>query len=157
MLIEPYSWRLYFYVILAFALALLILTFLFVEESSYRREAHALSPATSGDPRLSNDDEKPTQETLDRPVATIPERIPFIKTLSPLGRYDPDAPFFMTIVRSFSYFLVPQVFWVITSFGLYIGLGAFAFNYTFPIKITNAPYNWTEVSNVSYIHLFYPH
>jgi hypothetical protein len=30
--------------------------------------------------------------------------------------------------------------------GLYIGLGALAFNYTFPLKITAPPYNWSEVS-----------
>jgi hypothetical protein len=32
------------------------------------------------------------------------------------------------------------------SLGLYIGLGALAFNYTFPLKITEPPYNWSEVS-----------
>lgn len=30
--------------------------------------------------------------------------------------------------------------------GLYIGLGALAFNYTFPIKIVEPPYSWSQVS-----------
>ena len=52
----------------------------------------------------------------------------------------------MTAIRSFSYFLVPSVVWVATSFGIYIGLGALAFNYTFPSKIVAPPYNWKEES-----------
>ncbi|KAH6645078.1 putative MFS transporter [Truncatella angustata] len=147
MLIEPYSWRLFFYVILAFASALLVLAFLFVEETSYDRKAHKLSETPSEDLRAPEDAEKPAQETYERRAAPVPERIPFFKTLSPLGHYDPQSPFFMTIARSFTYFLVPQVFWVITSFGIYIGLGAFAFNYTFPIKIMGPPYNWSEADS----------
>lgn len=131
--------------VLAFALALLLLAFLFVEETSYDRKSRMLSSTPPSGSIILDDNEKPTQGSLERTEAPIPERTPFIKTLSLWGRHDPDVPFFMTIVRSFTYFLVPQVFWVITSFGIYIGLGAFAFNYTFPIKITNPPYNWTEV------------
>lgn len=145
MLIEPYSWRLFFYVILAFSLALLILAFLFVEETSYDRSKHRVSRTSSIDLEEPNGNEKPTQETREHVAAVIPNRIPFMKTLNPLGKYDPEVPFFMTIARSFTYFLVPQVFWVITSYGIYIGLGAFAFNYTFPIKITGPPYNWSQV------------
>ena len=35
--------------------------------------------------------------------------------------------------------------------GLYIGLGALAFNYTFPLKITEPPYNWSEVMSPTLI------
>lgn len=31
---------------------------------------------------------------------------------------------------------------MVTSFGIYIGLGALVFNYTFPILITSPPYSW---------------
>lgn len=31
------------------------------------------------------------------------------------------------------------------SVGLVIGIGGMAFNYTFPIKITQPPYNWSQV------------
>ena len=131
LLIEPYSWRLFFYVVLAFAATLLVLTFLFVEESSYDRAAHQAALPTPSSAYHSEAGEKASQDNLEHvtPVTSaIPTRTPFIKTLGFKGRYDPDVPFFKTIVRSFTYFLVPQVLWVITSFGIYIGLGAFVFN-----------------------------
>lgn len=69
----------------------------------------------------------------------------------------------MTMVRSFTYLLVPPVFWVITTYGkfmsivhlefsdpfagIYIGLGALTFNYTFPIKIVAPPYNWSQTNS----------
>lgn len=76
----------------------------------------------------------------------VPQRKSFLETLKPWGGIDHEPEFFMTILRSFTYFCVPVVFWVIATYGLYIGLGALAFNYTFPIKITAPPYNWSEVS-----------
>jgi hypothetical protein len=36
------------------------------------------------------------------------------------------------------------VLWVITSYGIYIGLGALVFNYTFPIIIVQPPYGWAQ-------------
>jgi hypothetical protein len=158
LLIEPYSWRLFFYVVLSFALALFVLTVLFVEETSYDRKAHLLAEQLQSDESQTNTNhEKATTTPLEQAVTpslqhepiSIPKRTPFIKTLSPWGRVDHSVPIFMTMARSFTYFLVPQVLWVVTSFGIYIGLGAFAFNYTFPIKITSPPYNWSEVSSVA--------
>lgn len=35
----------------------------------------------------------------------------------------------------------------LTFLGIYIGLGALAFNYTFPIKIVAPPYNWSQTSS----------
>ncbi|KAK6839118.1 hypothetical protein PG987_004984 [Apiospora arundinis] len=150
LLIEPWGWRLFFYVILAFALALFVLAFLFVEESSYDRDAHMPLTAPVEDASPSDSDKATTRVNDQVPAPTTqaaPLRKPFIKTLSLKGRYDPEARFFGTMAMSFTYFLVPQVFWVITSFGIYIGLGAFAYNYTFPIKIMAPPYNWPEESS----------
>jgi hypothetical protein len=131
---------------------LFILAFFFVEETSYDRKANLLAESQSEENGV-NIIDKPTSKAhedmitpaISAPSRSIPERKPFIKTLAPWGRIDPSVPFFMTMVRSFTYFLVPQVLWVITSFGIYIGLGAFVFNLTFPIKITSPPYNWSEV------------
>lgn len=148
MLPTQYSWRLFFYVILAFACALFILTFLFVEESSYDREAHMRrnsSPESSSGIVASA--EKPDDATIEE-AAGMPARKTFVETLRPWGRIDPEVQFFTLMWRSFTYILVPQVLWVITSFGIIIGLGALAFNYTFPIKITAPPYNWPEVSTL---------
>ncbi|KAK8099745.1 uncharacterized protein PG998_012986 [Apiospora kogelbergensis] len=153
LLIDPWGWRLFFYVVLAFALALFVLAFLFVEESSYDRDAHthlaAAAPAVE-DPSPSDSDKATARETDQAPAPRAQEaplRKPFLQTLSLKGRYDPEARFFGTMAMSFTYMLVPQVFWVITSFGIYIGLGAFAYNYTFPIKIMAPPYNWPEESS----------
>lgn len=147
MLPTQYSWRLFFYVCLAFACALFVLAFFFVEESSYDREAHmhrTSSPASSSGIVAST--EKPDEATVEEAAGT-PERKTFIETLSLWGRIDPEVEFFTLMWRSFTYILVPQVLWVITSFGIIIGLGALAFNYTFPIKITAPPYNWPAVSS----------
>ncbi|ORY69063.1 putative MFS transporter [Pseudomassariella vexata] len=148
MLIEPYSWRLFFYIILAFALALFVLALLFVEETSYDRKTHvAANPSLPDEGSGSVRNEKPITELQEQTTPSepsVPPRKSFLETLRPWGRVDHSVPFFMTMARSFTYLLVPQVFWVITSFGIYIGLGAFAFNFTFPIKITAPPYNWTE-------------
>jgi hypothetical protein len=39
------------------------------------------------------------------------------------------------------------VFWVVTTYGLYIGLGALTFNYTFPILILQPPYLWKPTNS----------
>ncbi|KAI0172602.1 MFS general substrate transporter [Hypoxylon sp. FL1284] len=147
MLPTQHSWRLFFYVILAFASALFVLAFLFVEESSYDREAHMnhkSSPESSSGIVASA--EKPEEATVEE-VAATPARKTFVETLRPWGRIEPEVHFFTLMWRSFTYFLVPQVLWVITSFGIIIGLSALAFNYTFPIKITAPPYNWSASSS----------
>jgi hypothetical protein len=168
MLAGGYSWRLYFYVIIAFAGALFIMAFIFVEETHYDRKlaSPARSPTTStmnGDSELKEDKGDELRQHVEE-ANVIPPRKSFLETLKPWSKIDHEAEFFMTMVRSFTYIPVPAVFWVITSFGkdynssmhivialtvssgIYIGLGALAFNYTFPIKIVAPPYNWKAVS-----------
>ena len=70
----------------------------------------------------------------------------FFASLRPWSGIEHEAEFFLTAVRSFTYFLVPSVVWVVTTYGIYIGLGALVFNYTFPIKIVAPPYNWVSES-----------
>src|SRR5262245_13943394 len=100
MLTGGYSWRLYFYVVLAFAVALFIFSFFAAEETSYDRKLELVEEPSNGHDAL-------------------PPRRPFLQTLSLKGKYDPSVPFFMTMIRSFTYFLVPQVLWVVTTFGIY--------------------------------------
>ena len=111
MLAGGYSWRLYFYVIFAFACALFILAFIFVEETSYKREEMKmiLGAATV------SSDEKGFSSVHE---IAAPERKRFLATLKPWSSIDKEAPFFMTMVRSFTYLLVPPVFWVITTYGI---------------------------------------
>lgn len=144
MLAGGYSWRLFFYVEFAFACLLFILAFLFVEETWYKRDA---MKARLGAAVTTNTEPEKGVETDSAEVSpAAPERKSFVSTLKPWGVYDREAPFFMTALRSFSYFLVPSVFWVVATYGIYIGLGALAFNFTFPIKIVAPPYNWSQVS-----------
>ena len=144
MLAGGYSWRLYFYVEVAFAGFLVILAFLFVEETSYKRD----SPNPSPPPSIGSEKKVFSQHEVEKEhvpadqveVETmIPPRRGFLATLKPWSGINRDEEFFMTIARSFTYYLVPSVLWVVTSFGIYIGLGALVFNYTFPIKIVAAP------------------
>lgn len=154
MLAGGYSWRLYFYVEAAFAALLLILAFIFVEETTYKRKTPnaslSPSPSESGERKVFG------QEEIEKggvPVdhvevqTLVPPRKTFMQQLKPWSAINRDEDFFMTIARSFTYFLVPSVLWVVTSFGIYIGLGALAFNFTFPILITAPPYNWSEESS----------
>lgn len=145
MLAGGYSWRLYFYVESAFAAALLILAFFFVEETTYKRDTPSgpKTPSEEGEKKVFSQDEveKETVPVNQVEVQTlVPPRRSFFATLKPWSAINHDEEFFMTIIRSFTYFLVPSVLWVVTSFGIYIGLGALVFNYTFPIKITAPPY-----------------
>ncbi|KAK5053952.1 hypothetical protein LTR84_001914 [Exophiala bonariae] len=139
------SWRLFFYVEFAFACVLFILAFLFVEETWYKRD---LMKARLGAAVTANAEPEKGVETESAEISpTAPARKSFVSTLKPWGVYDREAPFFMTAIRSFSYFLVPSVFWVVATYGIYIGLGALAFNFTFPIKIVAPPYNWSQTNS----------
>ena len=113
MLAGGYSWRLYFYVCFAFGAVLLLATFLLVEESHYDRLVPALSTSLS-DNDLKNEGHT---EHVEVAAAVIPSRKNFLQTLKPWGPINHEAEFWMTMVRSFTYFLVPSVLWVIVSFG----------------------------------------
>jgi hypothetical protein len=146
MLAGGYSWRLYFYVEIAFAGALLIVAFFVVEETMYDRKSMAVTITPTGENDSTSDSKEVSAQHTESvtTAAPIPERKSFLQTLKPWSHVDHEAEFFMTMVRPFSYFVVPAVFWVITTYGIYIGLGALAFNYTFPMLITAPPYNWKQ-------------
>jgi hypothetical protein len=142
MLAGGYSWQLFFYVVFAFAVALLIFAFFVVEETAYKRAKAPLTPPAT---TLGSDKVLDTSHT--EVASVIPPRKTFAQTLKPWSGIDHEQEFWIMIPRSFTYFLVPQVLWVATSFGIYIGLGALAFNYTFPLKITAPPYNWSQTNS----------
>ncbi|KAK4113152.1 MFS general substrate transporter [Canariomyces notabilis] len=147
MLAGGYSWRLFFYVEFAFGCALLILAFFVVEETLYHRK----SPVVEGVQEMSasKESEKDSVTHVEGTCQTevIPPRKTFLQTLKFWGVWEKDTDFFLMMARSFTYFLVPHVFWVITTYGIYIGLGALTFNYTFPLKITAPPYNWSQTNS----------
>ncbi|EEA18973.1 hypothetical protein TMatcc_010485 [Talaromyces marneffei ATCC 18224] len=143
MLAGGYSWRLFFYVVLAFASAILVAAFFLVEETNFKRPEP--TPTQSSD--ITDEKLQGSAHAESISPAVIPARKSYLSTLRPWSSIDPDARFFTTIWRSFTYFCVPAVFWVITTFGIYIGLGAFSFNYIFPLKITAPPYNWSHTNS----------
>lgn len=165
MLNGGYSWRLFFYVELAFALAVLIAAFFIVEETAYHRQPPQ-SHDLSSDVNIPSEGEKPSASTDERSVVAIPKRKTFVQTLRFWGVWDKNSEFFLMMGRSFTYFLVPHVLWVVTTYGTFplryqplmsssnqcdpginIGLGALAFSYIFPIKITQPPYNWSQLNS----------
>ncbi|KAL4936934.1 hypothetical protein BDV06DRAFT_232928 [Aspergillus oleicola] len=158
MLAGGYSWRLFFYVVAVFAGALLVAAFFVVEESRFRRPEKT-TPAAPVEGEEEHEDKEREKEAghatqvedLPASPSTSPlqqwKRKTFLEILIPWAPIDHNAEFFATIIRSFAYFLVPAVLWVVTSFGIYIGLGALTFNYTFPILITSPPYSWPETSS----------
>ncbi|KAK5110917.1 hypothetical protein LTR62_005455 [Meristemomyces frigidus] len=152
MLAGGYGWRLYFYVEIAFAGLLLLLAFLFVEETAYKRKTPdgPSPPNPDGEKRVFGQQEigKGGEDAQHIEVETlVPPRRTFLQTLKPWSAIDPDEQLFMTAIRSFSYFFIPAVLWVITTYGLYIGLGALVFNYTFPTLIVSPPYNWAPTNS----------
>lgn len=124
---------------IALAGALLITAFLFVEESGYKRP-----PPTSDASDMSSEKSKSHTEHVEISHVPIPARRSFWQTVTFWSPVDHEVEFFWTAIRSFSYFLVPSVLWVVSTYGIYIGLGALTFNYTFPMLITVPPYNWSQ-------------
>ena len=120
MLAGGYSWRLYFYVEIAFAGVLLIIAFFVVEETMYDRKSMVSTIAPTAENGSTSDSKEVHAQHSENENHTtaIPERKSFISTLKPWSRIDHRAEFFMTMIRPFSYFVVPAVFWVITTYGL---------------------------------------
>ena len=114
MLNGGYSWRLFFYVEIAFGVALLIFAFFVVEETTYHRK---LTQDSSDGP---DDAEKLAAATVERTVtarSNVPRRKTYLQTLKFWGVWEHDSEFFLMMARSFTYFLVPHVFWVVTTYG----------------------------------------
>lgn len=115
MLAGGYSWRLFFYVEFAFAMALLIFAFFVVEETTYHREV----PQDTSSEGSIGGDEKPSAFGSEQPtrVNVIPTRKTPLQQLKFWGVWEKDSPFFLMMGRSFTYYLVPQVFWVVSTYG----------------------------------------
>lgn len=111
MLAGGYSWRLFFYVEFAFAMGLFILAFFFVEETAYDREAVKSQLGLA----VTANEKGPGNQLVEVPSHAI-GRKSFASTLKPWSRIYP-GPFFGVMLRSFTYFLVPSVFWVVTTYG----------------------------------------
>lgn len=110
------SWNLFFYVEFAFALGLLVFAFFVVEETAYDRPPPNYYSETDS-PTTQSVGEKPMVSAADRPMRVIPQRKTFVQQLKFWGVHNKDSDFFIMMARSFTYYLVPQVFWVVTTYG----------------------------------------
>lgn len=112
MLAGGYSWRLFFYVEIAFAFALFIAAFIFVEETLYDRVLPAPSTTTSTSESKKGETVRYTEyETV------IPERKSLLEQLKPWGAVRKNTGYWATTWRPFTLFFVPAVFWVIVTYG----------------------------------------
>lgn len=152
MLAGGYSFRLFFYIEFGIGLALIVATFFLCPETAFKRKVKVMDMGSAG--RLENaaTDKEGGGDTTHKKVEVeaqpvMKQRKSYLASLNPWSGVDHEADFFMMMVRSFSYYLVPHVLWVITSFGIYIGCAALAFNYTFPGIIVEPPYNWSRINS----------
>ena len=113
MLNAGYSWRLYFYVCVAFAGALLIAAFIFVEESTYKRNIIIQTP--EGEYVKNTVEEEEIQ-------AGLPMRNSWRQQLSLMPVVNHDVSYWKTTFRPFTYLVVPAVFWVIATYGIVCSL-----------------------------------
>src|SRR5947209_142803 len=105
------SWRLFFYIEAAFSGVLLIATFFFFEESAYCQSEAAQSLS---DTPVDTEKSQEKRRIHSASNINVPAWKTFLRTLRlcrGLGRV------FATIYRSFIYFTIPAVLWVITSYG----------------------------------------
>ena len=103
MLSGGYSWRLFFYVEFAFAMALLVAAFFLVEETMYKR------PISVGSPIIAPG-EKSTASEIEI-TSSERSRKTWAQQMKVWNGIDREAPFFMTMVRCFTYLLVPSMLW----------------------------------------------
>jgi hypothetical protein len=108
MLNAGYSWRLFFYVCVAFAGALLIAAFIFVEESTYKRKIIIQTP----------EGEYVKNEVEEEVNVHLPQRKSWRQQLSLMPVVNHDVSYWKTTFRPFTYLIVPAVFWVITTYGI---------------------------------------
>ncbi|USP81324.1 hypothetical protein yc1106_08598 [Curvularia clavata] len=73
---------------------------------------------------------------------TVPPRKPYLEQCKIFGKTDPNTAVFMMVIRSFTDFIVPPVFWVCSTYGMVIGLAGLACTSTFPSIVAAPPYSW---------------
>lgn len=147
----------------AFAGVILILAFFFVEETQYRRKLHraparddrtTLERTSYSDSHVADGkvlgqdevDEKGISSDHIEVETLVPPRRTYLQQLKPWSGINRHESFWKPIWTFWSYFFVAPIFWVMASYGIYIGLGALVFNYTFPILIVAPPYEWPQTS-----------
>ncbi|KPM44526.1 hypothetical protein AK830_g2005 [Neonectria ditissima] len=142
MLSSGKSYNLFFWVEFACGCVLFIGTFFCFEETMYLGRARVLSAGPVNDQVVGCEkDEEQSVRQIESRVgdgdSDVFTRKTYRQQLKVFDKTDPESP-----ARSFTYFVVPPVFWVCTTYGMIIGLGALAFTSTFPVIVAAPPYSW---------------
>ncbi|GKU09136.1 unnamed protein product, partial [Fusarium langsethiae] len=152
MLSSGLSYNLFFWIEFALGCVLFLATLAtlaFFEETMYLEERQPPSPSSQQpiDTDSIKDEPQGTSECRESRLeesVTVPPRKMYLEQCKIFGKTDPNAPVFM-MIRSFTYLIVPPVFWVCSTYGMVIGLAGLAFTATFPIIVASPPYSWPIV------------
>ncbi|KAH7187680.1 major facilitator superfamily domain-containing protein [Fusarium oxysporum] len=141
------SYNLFFWIEFALGCVLFLATLAFFEEIMYFEERQLPSPSSQRpiDADSIKDEPQATSECRESRLeesVTVPPRKTYLEQCKIFGKTDPNSPVFMMMIRSFTYLIVPQVFWVCSTYGMVIGLAGLAFTSTFPIIVASPPYSW---------------
>ncbi|KAI1049651.1 hypothetical protein LB505_011695, partial [Fusarium chuoi] len=147
MLSSGLSYNLFFWIEFAIGCVLFLATLAFFEETMYLEERQPPSPSSQQpiDADSTKDEPQATSECMESRLEesiTVPPRKTYLEQCKIFGKTDPDTPVFMMMIRSFTYLVVPQVFWVCSTYGMIIGLAGLAFTSTFPNIVAAPPYSW---------------
>ncbi|KAF5540677.1 hypothetical protein FNAPI_10430 [Fusarium napiforme] len=141
------SYNLFFWIEFGVGCVLFLLTLAFFEETMYleQRQPPSRSSQRPIDADSIKEEPQATAECMESRLeesTSVPPRKTYVEQCKIFGKTDPNSPVFMMMVRSFTYFIVPQVFWVCTTYGMVIGLAGLAFTATFPTIVAAPPYSW---------------
>ncbi|KAH7168505.1 major facilitator superfamily domain-containing protein [Fusarium sp. MPI-SDFR-AT-0072] len=145
MLAGGHSYNLFFWVEFAIGCVLLVAVFFLFEETMFFRDSHipGVQLNADGSARLQKDEEQQTAEEIEiQATSQNYARDSYLQQLKLVRRTDPNSPILTMMIRSFTYFVVPPVFWVCSTYGIIIGLAALAFTATFPGIVAAPPYSW---------------
>ncbi|PVH68349.1 MFS general substrate transporter [Cadophora sp. DSE1049] len=149
------SYRNFFWTEFAIGATLFVATFFFFEETMYFRQSNPPQtlPTEVNESGGKGDDEQLEfkNEVTDNEPSQL-RRKSWVQQLKVIDRIDRGSPIIMMIVRSFTYYIVPPVFWVCSTYGMVIGLAGLVFTSTFPVIVAAPPYNW-PVENIGLISL----
>ncbi|KAH7305296.1 major facilitator superfamily domain-containing protein [Stachybotrys elegans] len=147
MLSSGLSYQLFFWIEFALGCILFLGTLAFFEETMYleERSAHASPEQGQVDTEPGKDERQANSECVETKLeasVTVPPRKSYLEQCKIFGKTDPNTQVLMMVVRSFTYFIVPPVFWVCSTYGMVIGMTGLAFTATFPTIVAAPPYSW---------------
>ncbi|KAH6891504.1 major facilitator superfamily domain-containing protein, partial [Thelonectria olida] len=119
MLSSGLSNNLFVWIEFAIGCVLFLGTLVFFEETMYL-DRRPLPSERQDEDNPDKDEDQPTTERMEvrlEESTSVPPRKPFTQQLKVIDKLDPNTFVFLMMARSFTYFLVPPVFWVCSTYG----------------------------------------